>query len=335
MPLLQPCAAKRTDTPGPSERPAHGFVRERASSCMPLAHDLAVPRRLALTALALSEWLGGCGSNGVRTPVGEVGTYDPDGGRFASDDAGGPEPLDAYVEQDGTQVKIVTLTCSGPCADVQAVATNGNPPYTFMWEDGSTGAFRHVCPTATTSYSVTVRDTGMTGELVRAPMTVQVPLTADVIACPLEVDASALADAGSPPDASCVTITSADVAAMEPACPDPPGGQSLLRIELPPLQNDLTYEITLTTDLTANGGLSAQLQSYYSTGNCDRTHSGGTTTAVPASDGTLGFGGYTACFGGTVTQYKEYLVDFVPGIGGSGYTLGAWSLKLCGGPTCL
>jgi hypothetical protein len=30
-----------------------------------------------------------------------------------------------------------------------------------------------------------------------------------------------------------------------------------------------------------------------------------------------------------------YLVDFVRGIGGSGFTPGASSLKLCGGPTCL
>ena len=113
--------------------------------------------------------LGACGSKDGSTPIGEVGTY-PEGGIFVAGDAGRQEPLDAYIEQGTTQVKIKCglLSCSGPCADVQVVATNGNPPYTFRWEDGTASAFRQVCPTANTQYQVTVTDSGMTGEIARA-----------------------------------------------------------------------------------------------------------------------------------------------------------------------
>jgi hypothetical protein len=81
-------------------------------------------------------------------------------------------------------VKFITLSCSDDCAEVEAVGTGGYPPYTFAWDDGSTSATRKVCPTSSTSYRVTVTDTGTSGEFSRGPETVQVSLPANVIACP-------------------------------------------------------------------------------------------------------------------------------------------------------
>lgn len=102
---------------------------------------------------------------------------------FSGADANGAGPLEASIEENQLAVTIITLSCAGTCADVEAVATGGHPPYTFAWDDGSTNPLRHVCPGSTTKYSVTVTDTGASGEFARAPQTTQVPLTADVIAC--------------------------------------------------------------------------------------------------------------------------------------------------------
>jgi len=101
-----------------------------------------------------------------------------------SGDAGGLAAFDAYIEQDHVAVKFITLSCSGDCATVEAVGTGGYAPYTFKWDDGTTNATRQVCPASSTNYSVKVTDTGTSGELARAPETVQVPLTADVLTCP-------------------------------------------------------------------------------------------------------------------------------------------------------
>jgi hypothetical protein len=135
---------------------------------------------LSVVALAL-----GCGSRGGNGYTLDVGT-DDGGPSFPSSgtDASGANTLDAYIEQGHVAVKFITLSCSGDCATVEAVGTGGHPPYTFKWDDDSTTATRQVCPTASTNYSVRVTDTGMSGELARAPETVQVPLTANVLACP-------------------------------------------------------------------------------------------------------------------------------------------------------
>jgi hypothetical protein len=115
-----------------------------------------------------------------------VGSYDPDAGpAFVSGDGSAPNGLDAYIEDNrGLAVQLVTLSCAGDCATVQAVGVGGNPPYTFAWEDGSTRATRQVCPSSSTRYSVKVTDTGSTGELARAPQTAGAQVTADVLTCP-------------------------------------------------------------------------------------------------------------------------------------------------------
>jgi hypothetical protein len=154
----------------------------------------------------------GCGSSG-RAPYSlDVGS--DDGGAPISLgsglDARAQGALDAHIERNHITVTFVTLSCAGPCADVVAVPTGGQAPYTFKWDDGSASASRHVCPTSSTSYSVKVTDTGTSGELARAAQTVQVPLAANVVACP---DGGAR-DAGLPscdPDAAGPVISPSTV----------------------------------------------------------------------------------------------------------------------------
>jgi hypothetical protein len=125
-----------------------------------------------------------CGSAGASPYSLDVGTDDAGDGSFVGGDASGGGPLDAHIEVHHVTVSFVTVSCAGPCADVVAVPTGGQAPYTFAWEDGSTNPARHVCPTSKTSYLVKVTDTGSSGEFSRAAQTVQAPLTADVISCP-------------------------------------------------------------------------------------------------------------------------------------------------------
>jgi hypothetical protein len=105
-------------------------------------------------------------------------------------DAGVSRALSAHIEQDHAVVQFVTLSCAGSCADVEAVATGGNPPYSYRWEDGSTSTTRHVCPTASTSYEVAATDTAVSsGEFPRPSQVARAALTANVLACPADAGA--------------------------------------------------------------------------------------------------------------------------------------------------
>jgi hypothetical protein len=137
------------------------------------------PRALRLLALVLTAGCGGAGGPSYSLPVGDDG----DGGSFAGNDGGPSGAFDASIQENHVTVKFITLSCAGDCATVEAVATGGYPPYTFAWDDGSTSARRQVCPTASTSYHVQVSDTGLTGEIARPAESVQLPLTANVLAC--------------------------------------------------------------------------------------------------------------------------------------------------------
>lgn len=145
---------------------------------------------LVVLALVLAE---GCGSRAEYSL--DVGTDDAGAGSFTAGDADVPDVLTARIEDNDIAVRFVTLSCSDACATVEAVATGGNAPYKFSWDDGSTSAVRKACPTSTTSYTVTVTDTGMTGELIRAPKTARASLSVRVIACP---DGGSLEDASAP-----------------------------------------------------------------------------------------------------------------------------------------
>src|SRR5689334_12907684 len=57
---------------------------------------------------------------------------------IAERDATASTELRAHVESPpGTTVTFITLACAGACADVLAVASGGNEPYSMTWEDGS------------------------------------------------------------------------------------------------------------------------------------------------------------------------------------------------------
>jgi hypothetical protein len=118
---------------------------------------------------------------------GNAGTFGDDGGATA---------LAASIEENGAPIAAVTLGCAGACADLQAVARGGHPPYSFVWEDGSTGATRHVCAAADATYRVKATDTGTSGELARAPETVEASLAATVVDCSGDAGVPCAAGAG-------------------------------------------------------------------------------------------------------------------------------------------
>jgi hypothetical protein len=108
---------------------------------------------------------------------------DDDAQSFTPGDAGGLAAFDADIERDQIAVKFVILNCASDCATVEAVGTGGYPPYSYEWDNGSTAATRTVCPVSSTSYHVSVSDTGTTGDNTRPPQSVRVPLPAYVLAC--------------------------------------------------------------------------------------------------------------------------------------------------------
>jgi hypothetical protein len=137
----------------------------------------------------------GCSAGGTSHPGGS-GSGDHGTGGSGSSPGGngggatifledaGSNLLGAHIEENHVTVQLITLSCANPCADVEAIPTGGFAPYTFTWDDGSTEATRHVCPTATSDYRVTVKDSGSaSGEFQRDPETVDTTFTARVPAC--------------------------------------------------------------------------------------------------------------------------------------------------------
>ena len=218
----------------------------------------------------------GCGTSGQE----QLSLGQDDGGpsfAFAGGDANTSGALDAYIENSShLAVKFVTLSCSGDCATVEAVGTGGYPPYTFKWDDGSISATRKVCPTSTTSYSVKVTDTGTVGELARAPETMQVPLTANVIACPDGGPSDAAPGDGSV--SGCMTLTNPFVSAS--SCPDE-GGATYGTFMLPfPLEEGASYTMTLIPTLAST--TTAAVTFYGLTAACGLDTLG--TITVPANN---------------------------------------------------
>jgi hypothetical protein len=104
-----------------------------------------------------------------------------------------------HVENDRKMaIDLITLGCSGDCADIEAVASGGNPPYTYAWEDGTLGAKRHVCLNASQKLTVRGTDTGNSiPEFAHTAQTVSADVTASVLNC---ADAGTAADGG---DSNC------------------------------------------------------------------------------------------------------------------------------------
>lgn len=154
--------------------------------------------------LAASLWAcGGGDSRGLRVG-GELPRGGADGGSAGAagfGNAGTDEPpvngsehtLGVEVQDgEGLRIDIVTVQCEGECADVIAVARGGNPPYEYAWEDGSEDAERRVCPSDTTAYEVTARDTAISVmEFERPAMSATAKVTARVLECPDDAGAPA------------------------------------------------------------------------------------------------------------------------------------------------
>jgi hypothetical protein len=96
-------------------------------------------------------------------------------------------------------IEIITLACAGDCADIEAVARGGHPPYTFEWEDGSTDAMRRVCLEAAAELTVSTTDTAIEAdENGYEAQTARTEVSARVLDC-----ADAGAQDGGVPGASC------------------------------------------------------------------------------------------------------------------------------------
>jgi len=98
----------------------------------------------------------GAGANGG--PI--AGVSGGDGRGIAGQS--GPGPTEYRVTGHATQ----TILCAGQCTELSAEAENGHAPYTYVWDnDLGSGPDPHtVCPTVTTTYSVTASDSAVSGE---------------------------------------------------------------------------------------------------------------------------------------------------------------------------
>jgi hypothetical protein len=196
----------------------------------------------------------GCGSGAGNGFAGEVGTYDSDAASLVlAKGDGGPSALDAQIEQNDLVVTFVTVTCSGGCADIQAVASGGHPPYHFAWDDGSTAAARQVCPSATKTYSVDVTDTATVGEVPHPAQSAKAQVTADVLDCPDASEALADGSTGSLVDAGCaapVTVGNA------PAGCTPPSGIQVDSVVTQPLVAGVatSFRVTGTGNFVGGSG---------------------------------------------------------------------------------
>jgi hypothetical protein len=149
----------------------------------------AIP--VALTALLLAC---SAGNGDRRLRVGEEPGASGGNGQAGSGGSGRTrdggvtgtwQALSVQVEDiEGMTIELVTLECAGDCAEVEAVAHGGNPPYNFQWDDGSTEPRRVVCPASNTTLTVSGTDTAIdTDEFKYEAQTASADVTATVFDC--------------------------------------------------------------------------------------------------------------------------------------------------------
>ena len=92
-------------------------------------------------------------------------------GQAGSGGASGAGSVAGSAGSSGSEYRVTidasrTMLCSGGCAELSALAENGNEPYAFAWSgDLGDGPGPHeVCPDETTTYSVVASDTAVYGE---------------------------------------------------------------------------------------------------------------------------------------------------------------------------
>jgi hypothetical protein len=153
-------------------------------ACSAGSATIGVTRGSAATAAesgGQGDGVAGAGANDKRAPAGTAGTAGS-----TAEALGSPAGNLAVTVENESHVALtlVTVACHGECADVQAVATHGYPPYTFRWEDGSSDPMRRLCPTVSATYSVVATDNGSsTGEFARAPQTASAEVKTQVSDC--------------------------------------------------------------------------------------------------------------------------------------------------------
>lgn len=153
----------------------------------------------------------GCSGDSSRGPL-RVGRDGPGGAAGEEQTAGFGGPGGAGVggsaeahaltaeihDPEGLRIELVTLSCDGECAEVEAVASGGFPPYRFRWDDDSTAAARRLCADATTVFTVEVEDTAIDlEEFQYEAQHASAAVTAEVIGCDEP-------DGGAPPGELCL-----------------------------------------------------------------------------------------------------------------------------------
>lgn len=90
--------------------------------------------------------------------------------------------------------QVVVLNCSGPtitatgssvcpgsCAAITTVPAGGTAPYTYLWSNGATAQNINPCPVTTTTYTVTIKDTGGNTSTSSAVVTINPTVNATTI----------------------------------------------------------------------------------------------------------------------------------------------------------
>jgi hypothetical protein len=162
------------------------------------------PRWSLVFAMGLVSCSAGGDSGGLV--VGSSGTGGGTGAGGAAATGGIPitgldassKAFEAHIENTNhVVIELVTLSCAGECANVLAVAKGGHEPYAFRWDDGPSDPARRLCPEKTSTFSVSVTDSGYsTPEFQRAPETRRAAVTTEMLGCSGKPDGGA--DAGAP-----------------------------------------------------------------------------------------------------------------------------------------
>lgn len=130
---------------------------------------------------APSKPAGGPSSSAIPNPnvlTGSAGS----GGSGSPTGPGVPSPN--MTGQLLVQTELGQVTCPDQCADVRALAKGGNPPYSFMWDDGSTTPEHHVCLKEGEKAVVRVTDTSIeAAEFGYMAQTVSAEVAASAIHC--------------------------------------------------------------------------------------------------------------------------------------------------------
>ena len=169
-----------------------GKETSTASPRIGTAAALSHMKRVIAAGSAVAALVFGCGSSSVPLQVGiqdDAGGIQTEDGGFSSPSGDGGALSATLDDSTGHVLTSASVICAGECLDIQAVAKGGRPPYTYKWNDGTTTAKKHTCPTANTTVSVVVTDSPGVGE---------VPVPAQSTTAKLSVDVQDCSDASLP-----------------------------------------------------------------------------------------------------------------------------------------